>query len=322
MRQWLTAALVFSLFGWAMTLASPVASAAASPTDRVGGYTSGASGPLAVPYVSQLASVTGFGWRVADYACGPASAAMVAAYWSGASPAFGRAERIMGGTALVGSGSEPWQVAQAIRELAPGVSADTTAAGGPTAALSVLRGQLSLGRPVVALVHPSWFFTPINHFVVVTGLDETQGMVTFQDPMVGAQVQELTPDFLYAWAHPRHGRPFSYVWSNGGNVQPAPAAYYSVPTDSVSTVTPATALTSTATGDSTPSASPLDIGATVTVIPSGLRVHAGPSVDETVIAYLAQGDQAQVVAATGGWVRLRMADGTLGWVNSAFVTTG
>ena len=297
-----------------MILGTPPAgalAAAATPGYQSTGANAGGSLPLRVPYVAQLAGGSGLAWRVAEYACGPASAAMVAAYWSGSAPPFGRAALAMGGAALIGVGSEPWQVAQAIRLLAPGVAADTASARDGTVALSLLRAQLNQGRPVIALVHPSWFLTPINHFVVVTDLAPARHLVIFHDPLMGADVQESEQEFLAAWAHPRQGRPYTYVWAAGGRASlPAPS--------------PTLPAASAATLDVPPGngASPdtaLAVGDQVTVTPSGLRVHAAPSVNDTVVAYLAHGDQAQIIAVSGGWVRLRLDGQTLGWVNGGFV---
>src|SRR5690349_3455716 len=64
---------------------------------------------LAVPYVSQLTR-TNQGAKVGVYACGPASAAMAAAYYTGTAPRLGRAEALTGGASLIGDGSQPWQV--------------------------------------------------------------------------------------------------------------------------------------------------------------------------------------------------------------------
>ena len=284
---------------------------AATPDYSSAGAPAGSLLPLRVPYVSQLAGGSGLSRRVAEYACGPASAAMVAAFWSGTAPPFERAAQAMGGAALTGVGSEPWQVAQAIRLLAPGVASDTASAGGAPAALSLLRAQLNQGRPVIALVHPSWFLTPINHFVVVTGLEPARHLVIFHDPLIGADVQESEQGFLAAWSRPRHGRPYTYVWATGSRVS-APAQDTASPAAASATVD-----VSTSNGSSSNTA--LAVGDQVTVTPSGLRVHAAPSVNDTVVAYLARGDQARIVAVSGGWVRLRLEGEMLGWVNGGFL---
>lgn len=285
--------------------------AASTATYSSAGDTAGGSSLLRVPYVSQLGGGSGLSWRVAEYACGPASAAMVAAYWSGTAPPFGRAAQAMGGPALIGVGSEPWQVAQAIRLLAPGVAADTASASNAGVALSLLRSQLQQGRPVVALVHPSWFVTPINHFVVVTGLEPSRHLVIFHDPLMGADVQESEQGFLAAWSQPRHGRPYTYVWATGSRIS-APAQDTASPAAASATVD-----VSASNGPSSNTA--LSVGDQVTVAPSGLRVHAAPSVNDTVVAYLARGDQARIVAVSGGWVRLRLDGEMLGWVNGGFL---
>ncbi|MGI8914563.1 MAG: C39 family peptidase [Chloroflexota bacterium] len=187
------AALIVVVCG-IVALARPVPTAAASPT-------------LAVPYVSQLTPVPGLGRAVAAYACGPASAAMVARYFDAPAP-LARAEALLGGTALIGDGSEPWQVAGAIRALAPGLAADAASAPDTTAARSLLESELARRHPVVALVHPSWFATPIDHFVVVIGLDRARDRVLFHDRhtsprhglhIAAVMVAEKTP-FWRGWS--------------------------------------------------------------------------------------------------------------------------
>jgi hypothetical protein len=307
MLRWLISGSVAILL--TLVMERPAALAAGTTAGEMRGAAADTSFQIAVPYISQLTPVAGLGGKVAAYACGPASAAMVVAYWTGAPAPLGRAEFLMGGTALIGSGSAPWQVAQAIRTLAPGTTADAASATSPAVALSLLRVQLAKGRPVIALVHPTWFFTPINHFVVVTGLDPQRALVRFDDPMVGAEVQEPQADFLAAWASPRERQPYTYVWSDGPAVdpdqQPAPTAV-SVPTQAASAASPLV--------ESLP-----PLGQQVTVVPTGLRLHAGPSVDSAVVSYLAQGDAARVTARQDGWVHLISDGQELGWANGAYV---
>jgi len=305
MLRWLLSGSVVVLFSLVMERPSAALAAGATAGAMSGAATADAL-RVAVPYISQLTPVAGLGGKVAAYACGPASAAMVAAYWTGETTSLGRAEHLMGGTALIGSGSDPWQVAQTIRTLAPGTSADAASASSSAVALSLLRVQLAKGRPVIALVHPSWFSTPINHFVVITGIDPQRDLIRFNDPMVGAEVQESQADFLAAWANPRERRPFTYVWSAGPAVDAGQQ--------------PAAATMSAAIPASVPPAAPATpVGQQVTVVPIGLRVHADPSVDSAVVSYLAQGDTASVTARQDGWVHL-IADGQeLGWANGAYV---
>jgi hypothetical protein len=305
MLRWLLSGSVVVLLSLVMERPSAALAAGATAGAMSGAATADAL-RVAVPYISQLTPVAGLGGKVAAYACGPASAAMVAAYWTGGAASLGRAERLMGGTALIGSGSDPWQVAQAIRALAPGTSADAASASSSAVALSLLRVQLARGRPVIALVHPSWFSTPINHFVVITGLDPQRDLIRFNDPMVGAEVQESQADFLAAWANPRERQPYTYVWSAG----PAADAGQQPAATTMSVAIPA----STPSGDAATT-----LGHQVTVVPVGLRVHADPSVDSAVVSYLAQGDTASVTARQDGWVHL-IADGQeLGWANGAYV---
>jgi hypothetical protein len=174
---------------------------------------------------------------------------------------------------------------------------------------------LNQGRPVIALVHPSWFVTPIDHFVVVTGLAPARHVVIFHDPLMGADVQESEQGFLTAWAHPRHGGPFTYVWAAGKTA--ALPAQGKAPAPTVADATP-----DGSAGGGSLSNTALALGDQVTVVPSGLRVHGAPSVDGTVVAYLARGDQARVAAVNDGWVRLQRDGQALGWVNAGFVLPG
>jgi hypothetical protein len=305
MLRWLLSGSVVVLLS--LVVQHPSAQAAGAMREA----TTDAALRVAVPYISQLTPVAGLGGKVAAYACGPASAAMVAAYWTGGAAPLGRAEYLMGGTALIGDGSDPWQVAQAIRTLAPGTSADAASASSSAVALSLLRVQLAKGRPVIALVHPSWFSTPINHFVVITGLDPQRSLVRFNDPMAGAEVQEPQAAFLAAWAHPRERQPYTYVWSSG---PAADAGQGPAPT------TMTVAIPAPAAPAAVPPAGPASApGQPVTVVPVGLRVHADPSVESAVVSYLAQGDAARVTARQDGWVHLISGGQDLGWANGAYV---
>jgi hypothetical protein len=290
----------------ALTLLAGQPSVAAAAAAGVG-TTNGAWLAISVPYVSQFTPVRGLGSRVAAYACGPASAAMAVAYWTGGPAPLARAEYLMGGTALAGTGSEPWQVAQAIRSLAPTVAAGAATAAGPSAAISLLRNQLALGRPVIALVHPTWFATSINHFVVVTGFDAQRRIVRFDDPLAGSAVQEPEAAFLAAWASPLHGRPYTYVWTAGAAEGGASLGSTAV---TMAADVPAPAR---------PADLPSAVGAQVTVIPAGLRLHAAPGAASEVVAYLARGDSARVTAAQDGWVRLARPGRTTGWADAAYV---
>lgn len=167
---------------------------------------------LFVPYVYQLQRAWGLPPVVLDYACGPACAAMLAGYALGRGPEFVRAVQLVGGQAIVGRGTAPWAVAQAVRTLAPGVGADTAAIASMLAATSLLSLELGLRRPLIALVRPSWVQTGIDHYVVVTGLDLRQEQVRLNDPLAGQDVAVPLAVFLTAWQRSRWSRPFTYIW--------------------------------------------------------------------------------------------------------------
>jgi N-acetylmuramoyl-L-alanine amidase len=60
--------------------------------------------------------------------------------------------------------------------------------------------------------------------------------------------------------------------------------------------------------------------ATTSATVNGLRVHSSPSADAPVITSVAQGQKLQVIARKNGWIEVRMPDGTIGWVSSAYTT--
>jgi len=167
---------------------------------------------LSVPYVYQLQRTWGLPSSVLDYACGPACAAMLAGYARGRWPEFVRAVQLVGGQAIVGRGTAPWAVAQAVRTLAPGVRADTAAAPNTLVARGLLSLELDRRRPLIALVRPSWVQTGIDHYVVVTGLDLRQEQVRLNDPLAGQDVAVSLATFLTAWQRSRWSRPFTYIW--------------------------------------------------------------------------------------------------------------
>jgi len=166
-----------------------------------------------VPYVSQLVPVYGVGRKVSFYACGPASAAMLASYFTGMQPDLGRAITLAGGNAIIGRGTQPWQVAQIVRTLAPGVRSDTATAGSWATARSVLAAELGGGRPFIALVRPSWVATTIDHYTVVTGVNGRRGTVTLNDPLAGDDVTVTDVAFIAAWQRIRWVKPFMYIWA-------------------------------------------------------------------------------------------------------------
>jgi uncharacterized protein YgiM (DUF1202 family)/cell wall-associated NlpC family hydrolase len=58
---------------------------------------------------------------------------------------------------------------------------------------------------------------------------------------------------------------------------------------------------------------------TVTSKVSGLRVHSGPSTSAPVVNAVQKGQHMRVIAKGGGWVRVRLSDGSVGWVSAAYV---
>jgi uncharacterized protein YgiM (DUF1202 family) len=58
--------------------------------------------------------------------------------------------------------------------------------------------------------------------------------------------------------------------------------------------------------------------ATVTSRVSGLRVHSGPSTSAPVVNAVQKGQHMTVVAKSSGWVKVRLSDGSVGWVSAAY----
>lgn len=267
-----------------------------------------------VPYVSQLAR-TSQGAKVGVYACGPASAAMAAAYYTGGAPQLGRAEALTGGSSLIGDGSQPWQVAQTIRLLAPGVRADAAAAPNVDVAWSLLQRETAAGRPLITMVHPSWFATPINHFVVVTGVADSGKIVRFNDPLAGRNVQIGTDAFLQAWRAPRDARPFTYVWTSG------PVAVRGSDGQAQDASRPLSQAESVVNGVEQPAPTErgtVAVGSLAVVTATSLRVHADASAASPAVAYLAHNAEVTVRDLQDGWALLRWAGGQ-GWADSAFL---
>jgi uncharacterized protein YgiM (DUF1202 family) len=60
------------------------------------------------------------------------------------------------------------------------------------------------------------------------------------------------------------------------------------------------------------------VRATASATVSGLRVHTSPSTDAPVITSVSPGQKLQVIGRKNGWIEVRMPDGTVGWVSSAY----
>ena len=54
---------------------------------------------------------------------------------------------------------------------------------------------------------------------------------------------------------------------------------------------------------------------------SGLRVHAGPSTAAPVVNAVQKGQSMTVIGHNSGWVKVRLSDGSVGWVSSAYAPT-
>jgi uncharacterized protein YgiM (DUF1202 family) len=57
---------------------------------------------------------------------------------------------------------------------------------------------------------------------------------------------------------------------------------------------------------------------TVTSKVSGLRVHTGPSAAAPVVNAVQKGQHMTVIAKSNGWVKVRLSDGSVGWVSAAY----
>jgi len=53
---------------------------------------------------------------------------------------------------------------------------------------------------------------------------------------------------------------------------------------------------------------------------NGLRVHSSPSLGAPVVTSVAQGQRMTVIARTNNWVKVRLSDGSVGWVSAAYAT--
>ena len=53
---------------------------------------------------------------------------------------------------------------------------------------------------------------------------------------------------------------------------------------------------------------------------SGLRVHSSPSTGASVVTSLGKGQHVQVLARRGNWIKVRTADGSVGWILSTYAS--
>lgn len=61
---------------------------------------------------------------------------------------------------------------------------------------------------------------------------------------------------------------------------------------------------------------------TMTAKVDGLRVHASPSIGASVVTSVSRGQHAQVLARNGNWVKVRLSDGTVGWIVGSYAKAG
>jgi uncharacterized protein YgiM (DUF1202 family) len=59
--------------------------------------------------------------------------------------------------------------------------------------------------------------------------------------------------------------------------------------------------------------------ATVSASVSGLRVHSSPSLNAPVVTTVTRGQHMVVLSRVTGWVKVRLSDGTVGWISSSYV---
>jgi uncharacterized protein YgiM (DUF1202 family) len=59
----------------------------------------------------------------------------------------------------------------------------------------------------------------------------------------------------------------------------------------------------------------------VTVHVSGLRVHSGPSLQASTVNTATKGQRLTVLKRSGDWVKVRLPDGTVGWVSAAYIAS-
>ncbi|MBK8901974.1 MAG: SH3 domain-containing protein [Anaerolineaceae bacterium] len=98
-----------------------------------------------------------------------------------------------------------------------------------------------------------------------------------------------------------------------------------IPTTTTPTVTPTGTLTPTATPTAvpntpTPTATAVPItGATATIATGALNVRSGPSLAYSPVAVVYQGNVVSLIGrnANSSWAKIRLANGTEGWVNAA-----
>ncbi len=63
-------------------------------------------------------------------------------------------------------------------------------------------------------------------------------------------------------------------------------------------------------------------GPTLSSRVSGLRIHSWASTSSGVVGSLAVGQKAQIIARSGGWVKVRTSSGVTGWVVSSYTSAG
>ena len=129
--------------------------------------------------------------------CGAASIAMVMQYWEqqqGQSPApAANAEKIQGelysrpAHGIYASDVESYLREQGFRTFAMRGNWDD------------LKEHLSKGRPLIVALAPSSLGGPM-HFVVLTGLDEQQGVVMVNDPAQRKLLKESRSNFEREWS--------------------------------------------------------------------------------------------------------------------------
>ncbi len=67
---------------------------------------------------------------------------------------------------------------------------------------------------------------------------------------------------------------------------------------------------------------PVKHHSTMTAKVDGLRVHSSPSVGASVVTTVSRGQREQVLGRSGNWVKVRLSDGTVGWVMGSYAKVG
>ncbi len=63
-----------------------------------------------------------------------------------------------------------------------------------------------------------------------------------------------------------------------------------------------------------------DYNTTGTVTASSLNVRSGPSSIHNIIHRLYRGNKIRVIGVSGGWCRIRLSDGRIGWVSASYIS--